>query len=80
MQSLLFNINPLWYDTQQEREICQKYLSSILQVVKGKKYPWHKQHGQITQFVQVIETYDYIKIATNKGKMLLSFSIVSHDN
>lgn len=80
MQSLLFNINPSWYDNQPERDICQKLLSSILQVAKDKKYPWHTQHEQITKFVQVIEAYDYIKIVTNKGKVLLSFNIESDEN
>lgn len=80
MQSLLYNINPAWYDIQPEKEACQKHLRSILHEVKDKAYPWHKQHGKITKFVQVIDSFDYIKIVTHKGKLLLSFEIESDEN
>lgn len=75
MQSLLFNINPSWYDPLPTEEECRRTLQRILHVISGQSYHWHQQYARLSNIGQVIATDDSIKILTKKGKLFLSFIV-----
>ena len=76
MQSLLFNVNPSWYEPFSAREECQKTLTSILGVVNGYSYRWHQKYARISDIGQVVTGDGFIKILTKRGKLFLSFIII----
>lgn len=76
MQSLLFNIKPLWYDPQPNKEDCEKNLKAIWSIINGYPYFWHQGRSKINKFCKLVVYDDYIKILSNRGKLMLSFVIV----
>ena len=75
MQSLLFNIDPSWYDPLPTKEECRRTLSKILLEINGRSYHWHQQYARLSNIGQVITTEDSIRILTKKGKLFLSFVV-----
>lgn len=75
MRSLLFNINPSWYDPVPSKANCQNKLKQILSVIHSYQYQWHQNYAKIQDFCQVIVADDYIKILTKQGRLFLSFVI-----
>lgn len=75
MRSLLFNINPSWYDPLPSKANCQNVLKKIVGVIHSYQYQWHQDYAKIQDFCQVIVDDDYIKILTKQGRLFLYFVI-----
>lgn len=80
VDSLLYNIQPLRYDPQPNREDCVKNLMAILDAIKKHSYIWHQGYYKIDKICNLVVCNDYIKLLSKRGVLILSFVIIECDD